>query len=110
MTPNMKRTLTACLAIALALVVCGSAAAQNVPSSDLLVPYFEVDANPAGVTTLFAVGNSTEKSVEVLATVYTNWGIPILKVPFTLQAREIRTINLRDWFRNGGDPKQALAP
>ncbi len=91
------------------IVVSGAAVAQNVPSSDLLLPYFEVDsANTGGLTTLFAVGNATEKPVDVLATVYTNWAIPILDVPFTLQPHEIRTVNLRDWFRNGGNPAKTL--
>ncbi len=48
--------------------------------------------------------------MEVLATVSTNWGIPILEVPFTLQPDEVRTVNLRDWLRDGGDPGKALAP
>jgi hypothetical protein len=41
--------------------------------------------------------------------VRTNWGIAILEVPFTLQPGEIRTVNLRDWFQNGGDLQKALA-
>src|SRR4051812_10765685 len=103
---TMVKTLLACLALPILLAVAsGTAVAQNVSSSDLLVPYFEVDAAHAGgLTTLFAVGNSTEKPVDVLATVYTNWGIAILEVPFTLQPREVRTVNLRDWFRTGGNP------
>ncbi|HET9227712.1 MAG TPA: hypothetical protein VFR31_13650 [Thermoanaerobaculia bacterium] len=103
-----KKTLTICL-IAMA-VVCTAATAQNVPSSDLLLPYFEVDsANAGGLTTLFAVGNATDEKVDVLATVHTNWGIPILEVPITLEPREVRTINLRDWFRTGGNPKAVLS-
>jgi hypothetical protein len=110
MNPTTKKSLTICLALVALAALCGPAAAQNQASSDLLLPYFEVDgANPGGLTTLFAVGNSTDDLVEVVATVYTNWGIPILEVPFTLQAREIRTVNLRDWFRQGGDPKKVLA-
>ncbi len=106
-----SRILMACLAFTIALaVVCGPAVAQNVPSSDLLLPYFEVDAaNPGGLTTLFAVGNATDKPVDVLATVHTNWGIAVLEVPFILEAREVRTVNLRDWFRTGGSPTRALA-
>jgi hypothetical protein len=108
MKTTMTRTLTACLV--LLFLMSGIAAAQNVPSSDMLLPYFEVDGtNPGGLTTLFAVGNSTEKPVDVLATVYTNWGIPILEVPFTLQSREIRTVNVRDWFRTGGNPAGVLS-
>ncbi|MEA2564434.1 MAG: hypothetical protein QOH06_5938 [Acidobacteriota bacterium] len=110
MNATMKKTLTACLALVALAVFCAPAAAQNQASSDLLLPYFEVDgANPGGLTTLFAVGNSTDTLVEVVATVYTNWGIPVLEVPFTLQAHEIRTVNLRDWFRQGGNPTKALA-
>src|SRR5688500_12561503 len=106
---TMKKTLTACLALIALIAVSGPASAQLQPSSDLLLPWFEVDDSPAGVTTLFAVGNATDKPVEVVASVYTNWGVRILQVPFTLQAREIRMVNLRDWFKNGGSPNKALA-
>ncbi|HEX5717842.1 MAG TPA: hypothetical protein VF179_16915 [Thermoanaerobaculia bacterium] len=110
MNATTKKTLITCLALMALAALCGPAAAQNQASSDLLLPYFEVDAaNPGGLTTLFAVGNSTDHPVAVSATVYTNWGIPILEAPFTLQPREIRTVNLRDWFRQGGDPNKALA-
>ncbi|MFL6198946.1 MAG: hypothetical protein ACJ76J_07205 [Thermoanaerobaculia bacterium] len=109
-TTTLNKILTTCLVLIALAALCAPAAAQNVPSSDLLVPYFEVDgANPGGLTTLFAVGNATDKPVDVLATVFTNWGIPILEVPFTLQSREVRTVNLRDWFREGGNPKKALS-
>jgi hypothetical protein len=107
---TINKITTACLTLVALAVLCAPATAQNRPSSDLLLPYFEVDAaNPGGLTTLFAVGNSTRQPVEVLATLHTNWGIQILEVPFTLQAHEVRTFNLRDWFRQGGDPKKALA-
>jgi hypothetical protein len=86
------------LALAIALTAAAAPAAQLRPSSDLLLPWFEVDLEPSGMTTLFAVGNASEKPVEVLATLRTNWGIAILEVPFTLQPDEIRTVNLRDWL------------
>jgi hypothetical protein len=95
------------LALAIALTTASAQAAQLRPSSDLLLPYFEVDLEPSGMTTLFAVGNASERPVEVLATLRTNWGIAILEVPFTLQPDEIRTVNLRDWLRAGGDPGDA---
>ncbi len=106
---TITKNFAICLPILLA-VMSGAAMAQNVPSSDLLLPYFEVDAaDPGGLTTLFAAGNSTEAPVAVLGTVYTNWGIPILEVRFTLQSREVRTVNLRDWFRTGGDAAHPLS-
>lgn len=86
------------VALAIALTAASIQAAQLQPSSDLLLPYFEVDLEPSGTTTLFAVGNSSDRPVEVLATLRTNWGIAILDVPFTLQPDEIRTVNLRDWL------------
>jgi len=97
------------LALAIALTASSAPAAQLRPSSDLLLPWFEVDLEPSGVTTLFAVGNASEKPVEVTATLRTNWGIAILDVPFTLQPDEIRTVNLRDWLQNGGDPSTLAA-
>lgn len=95
MTP-VRKTLFPALAIA--FIAASAPAAQLRPSSDLLLPYFEVDLEPSGMTTLFAVGNASERPVEVLATVRTNWGIEILDVPFTLQPDETRTVNLRDWL------------
>ncbi len=103
MTPTWK---TLHLSLAIALTAGAAPAAQLRPSSDLLLPYFEVDLDPSGMTTLFAVGNASEKPVEVLATLRTNWGIEILDVPFTLQPDEVRTVNLRDWLRNGGGEAQ----
>src|SRR5688500_6660325 len=105
MTPTWK---TLQLAMAIALTAASAAAAQLRPTSDLLLPWFEVDLDPSGMTTLFAVGNASEKPVEVLATLHTNWGIAILDVPFTLQPDEIRTVNLRDWLRDG-DPSTLAA-
>jgi len=107
--PRTWKTLQLALAIALT-AAAAAPAAQLRPSSDLLLPWFEVDLDPSGVTTLFAVGNASDKPVEVLATLRTNWGISILDVAFTLQPDEIRTVNLRDWLRDGGDPGRSLSP
>lgn len=104
---SKRKTLK--LALAIALTAASAQAAQLRPSSDLLLPWFEVDLESTGTTTLFAVGNASEKPVEVLATLRTNWGIAILEVPFTLQPDEIRTVNLRDWLRDGGNPAHVAA-
>lgn len=96
----MTRLRTALLLILTIALTTGSASAARLqPSSDLLLPWFEVDLDPAGATTLFAVGNASGKPVEVLASVRTNWGIPVHEVTFTLQPDEIRTVNLRDWLQ-----------
>ena len=101
--------ITLLLALAIPFLAASGQAAQLQPSADLLLPYFEIDLEPSGATTLFAVGNALDRPVDVLATLRTNWGIPILEVPFTLQPDEIRTVNLRDWLANGGNPGRKLA-
>jgi hypothetical protein len=88
----------AILILALLLFVLPASAARLQPSSDLLLPRFEVDLDRAGVTTVFSVGNASEKPIEVLATLSTNRGIPTLEIPFTLQPGEVRTVDLREWL------------
>lgn len=70
-------------------------AARLQPTSDLLLPRFEIDP---GVTTVFSVGNASEKPVEVLATVSTDRGIALREVTFNLKSGEVRTVDLRDWL------------
>jgi hypothetical protein len=90
------------LILALLLMTLPASAARLQPTSDLLLPRFEVelgvDPDGAGVTTVFSVGNASEKPVEVLATVSTNRGVAISEVPFLLQPGEIRTVDLREWL------------
>lgn len=85
------------LAILILLTTLPVSAARLQPSSDLLLPRFEVDLD-AGVTTTVSLGNASEKAVEVLATLSTDGGVAILSVPFTLQAGEVRTVDLREWL------------
>ncbi|HEX3129698.1 MAG TPA: hypothetical protein VH394_20350 [Thermoanaerobaculia bacterium] len=70
-------------------------AARLKPTSDLLLPRFEIDSV---VTTVFSVGNASDKPIEVLATVTTSQGLPARELPFTLQAGEVRTVDLREWL------------
>lgn len=96
----------------LALCAAGpSAAAEIQPSSRLLVPWIEVDLNDpgAGLTTLFAVCNHDPGAIEVLATVHTNWGIPLFETSLILQGGELRTFNLRDWIVRGALPDRTLS-
>ncbi len=107
--PSTLPTRAAVLALICLAVSTLPAAAEPTPSSDLLVPYFEVNLAGSGRTTTFAVGNAdAEAAVDVLATVYTNWGIPILQEPFALEAGEVRTVNLRDWLQSGDLPSGQL--
>jgi hypothetical protein len=85
------------LATLILLTTLPASAARLQPSSDLLLPRFEVDLD-SGVTTTFSVGNASEKAVEVLATLSTDDGVAILAVPFMLKAGEVRTVDLREWL------------
>lgn len=102
-----RRTIT--ILTLLAVLTAAPAMAEPRPSSDLLLPYFEVDlSDPGGKTTLFAVGNAAEEAVTVRASVTTNWGIEVISAPFELAAGEVRTVNLRDWIVRGELPGRTL--
>lgn len=97
------------LALAITLTAAPASAARLQPTSDLLLPGFEVDLDSSGVTTVFTIGNASDKPVEVLAALSTNRGLPILAVPFTLQAGEVRTVDLREWLASGVEDGASLA-
>ncbi|MES1242391.1 MAG: hypothetical protein ABUT39_12290 [Acidobacteriota bacterium] len=84
----------------LILATVPASAARLQPTSDLLLPGFEVDPVAGGVTTVLAVGNASGQPVEVLATLSTDEGTPVLVTPFTLRPDEVRTVDLRDWLRD----------
>jgi hypothetical protein len=105
--------LLTALALLLLFLFCpGRSAAEILPTSDVLVPYFEVDLDDPdmGSTTLFAIGNASPDAIDVLMTVHTNWGIPLLKIPLALTADEVRSFNLRDWIVRGELPDRHLTP
>jgi hypothetical protein len=98
----------AVLILAMAWTFTGPAEAQLRPSSVVLLPYFEVDLGGSGKTTTLAVGNALGQATDILIEVRTNWGIPVAKIPSRLEAHEVKTFNLRDWFANGKLPHQTL--
>jgi hypothetical protein len=69
------------------------------PAATLLIPYFEVEvAEPAGLTTLLAVGNADDQPALARVVLWTDWGIPTLAFDVYLAADDLQTINLRDVF------------
>jgi len=77
-----------------------SAAKVEVPTGDLLLPFFLVDTtNPSGVTTLFAVRNESEHEVIGNIAYYaTNRppNEPVATSAVTLPAKKVVTVNIRD--------------
>jgi hypothetical protein len=93
-----------------ALLVPAQVEAALRPSSDQLLPYFEVDFdNDLQRTTLFAVCNDSDDPVKLTITVFTNWGIPVLTLPVTLDGDAVLTVNLRDWIVFGKLPGRTLS-
>src|SRR5262245_37557406 len=105
---RFARTLLACLNLVLGMLIAvRGLEAQPQISSELLLPYFEVELASPGLTTLFDVGNALDEPVDVQVTLYTNWGIPLDRVSLTLAPYELRSFNLRDWLA-GRAPARSL--
>ena len=96
--PRAARPLLTCLVLAFALLPGRPAAAQPRPSAEVLLPYFEVDLRPNGINTLLAVGNAEDIPVDIAITVYTNWNIPISQCRLTLEAGQVKKLDLRSWI------------
>ncbi|HEX7185807.1 MAG TPA: hypothetical protein VF756_28540 [Thermoanaerobaculia bacterium] len=87
------------LVLAIAMMIGSTGAwAQLRPSSEVLLPYFEVEPRPDGMTTLFAVGNALDEPVEIVITMHSNWGIEVFRTTEPLAAHEVKTFNLRNWL------------
>jgi hypothetical protein len=101
--------LSCYLTLLLALSAVAAAGAARAATSDLLLPYFEVQLEGPGPTTLLAVVNTSDQPVPVRVTVYSNWGVEVLAVPLLLEPDAVQSINLRDWLVDGDLPQgQAL--
>ena len=94
-----SKSLLACLALTAVLLAVAPVSAEQHPSAEVLLPYFEVNLqNASGSNTLFDVGNALDAAVDVEISVYTNWGVPIATSQVTLAARQVRSFNLRSWL------------
>jgi hypothetical protein len=97
------------LALAAALSGTGRAEAQQLnPSSDVLLPYFEVELRDSGTTTLLALANALGKPVEAELTLHTNWGIQVSSLTLSWAAQEVKTFDLRTWIQKGNLPGRSL--
>jgi len=87
------------------LLLLGAAVANGAPPDKaLLLPYFETGGDFSTKSTLLSVTNPSNVPAEVSVTVYSNWAIPMLTVPFHLNGHATQTMNLRDWFVYGALP------
>jgi hypothetical protein len=89
------------------------------PAATLLLPYFELDlAHPGGITTMFSVGNATDRATLAHVTLWTDLGVPTMDFNVYLTGWDIETFNLRDLFEgrlpqnasDGQDPTDQISP
>jgi len=112
----LKRLLITTLILTGSTLGASAVLAEPTPTSDLLLPYFEVDLTGFQRTTVFTVTNDDpERSVEVEIAVHSNWGIRMQEVEVVLEPKQTRGFNLRDWLLLGELPQPdgtlaALAP
>lgn len=101
---GINRTPSLLIALAGTLIVTGPGVAEicsvdAVPSSTLLLPYFEVDLESQnGVTTIFTIGNATPDTVLAQVILWTDLAIPVLRFQVLLTGYDVQPINLRDVF------------
>jgi hypothetical protein len=90
-----------------------------VPAATLLLPYFEVDTtNPAGLTTLFSINNSSATAVLAHVTLWTDLSVPTVSFDVYLTGYDVQTINVRDILNgnlpqtasDGQDPSDTISP
>src|SRR5262245_25312557 len=99
MTRTFQTPLACLMLVAALLATAGQAGAQQQPSSEVLLPYFEVNLQKASASnTLMDVGNALDKPVAVEISVLTNWNIQIAKANLTLAPHQVRSFNLRNWI------------
>lgn len=90
------------------LVGVPAAVAYQDATSELLLPYFEVDLTGTGPTTFFSVVNTSGDPVEVVVQVHSNWGVKILRSSILMDGNEVRAVDLGDWLIHGKLPERQL--
>src|SRR5438552_9563853 len=90
--------------VLLTITLISIAAHAAPPDTDLWLPYFETGGDLSSQSTLFSINNPSNALIDVTATVYTNWAIPVLTVPIHLAAHATQPVNLRDWLVYGALP------
>jgi len=77
------------------------------PAATLLLPNFEVDINaPQSVarTTLFTIVNTSKEQRLARATIWTDWGYPLLSFNISLTGYDVQPVNLHDIIVRGNLP------
>lgn len=95
------RIPTAWLAVAFCSICAtplsaGTCFVDPVPAATLLLPYFEVNPNPARLTTLFEINNAGPAPVLTKVTVWSDLSVPVFSFNVSLLGFDVVPINMRD--------------
>ena len=71
------------------------------PAATLLLPYFEVDLDAAGATTLLSIVNVSPKDQIARVTLWTDHGYPVLTFNAFLTGYDVQSIDLYDVLARG---------
>lgn len=83
--------------------VAPPAQAGEKPAASLVIPYFEVSANPSGKSTIFSISNADDAPAIAHVTLWTSYWQPTLAFDVVLAAHDVATYNVRDLL-NGTIP------
>ena len=82
----------------------GMVAAEISPSSDVLLPYFEVDLDDPDSNTVLSVRNSSATAMLANVTVWSDTGYPVLNFPMYFTGYDVVTFALRAMLVEGELP------
>ena len=71
------------------------------PAATLLLPFFDVNIDAPGETTIFTVTNVTSAPQIARVTVWTDWAYPVLTFNLFLAGYDLQSINLYDILARG---------
>ncbi len=71
------------------------------PAATLLLPYFEVDLNSNGESTLFTITNVTQRSQIARVTIWTDRAYPVFSFDVFLTGYDVQPISIRDILAAG---------
>jgi hypothetical protein len=71
------------------------------PAATLLLPYFEVDQDRTGETTLFTITNVSRYPAIAHVVLWTDWSYPVIDFNIYLTGYDVQSINLNDVIWQG---------
>lgn len=71
------------------------------PAATLLLPYFEVDEDPAGETTIFTITNTSAAEAIAHVVLWTDYSFPVIDFNIYLTGYDVQSINLNDVIWRG---------